>query len=123
MAKRTPLEIQVIGDDDEEENSTAVIHSTVSASGRFCPNKRSRRRINTGNTRQQGIYSNQFSYCFEIIWKSFSDDRRDSFTYPDCLWFSWYMDELYKERVLAWIGQKQIFSKKYVFVPIVHRWV
>ncbi|KAE8663377.1 sentrin-specific protease 1-like isoform X2 [Hibiscus syriacus] len=123
MPKRTPVEIQVIGDgeEEEEEDSTAVIHSTVSASGRFSPNKRSRRRINNGNTRQQGMLnSNQFSDCFEIIWKSFSDDRRDSFTYLDCLWFSWYMDELYKERVLAWIGRKQIFSKKYVFVPIVH---
>ena len=39
---------------------------------------------------------------------SFSEDKKTSFTYLDCLWFE----------VLTWI-QKDIISKKYVLVPIV----
>ncbi|TYI72415.1 hypothetical protein E1A91_D07G060500v1 [Gossypium mustelinum] len=117
MAKRKQLEIQFIGE-DEEGTSCTVTHSTVSASGRFLRNKR---RVNARNTRQQGMLnSKQFSDCFEKIWKIFPDNQRASFTYLDCLWFSWYMDELFKEKVLVWISRKHIFTKKYVFVPILH---
>ncbi|KAB2020284.1 hypothetical protein ES319_D07G058500v1 [Gossypium barbadense] len=117
MAKRKQLEIQFIGE-DEEGTSCTVTHSTVSASGRFLRNKR---RVNARNTRQQGMLnSKQFSDCFEKIWKIFPDNQRASFTYLDCLWFSWYMDELFKEKVLVWISRKHIFTEKYVFVPILH---
>ncbi|XP_022737803.1 probable ubiquitin-like-specific protease 2B isoform X2 [Durio zibethinus] len=119
MAKRRKLEMQIIHDDDEEESASAVTNSTFS--GGFSRSKRSQRRVRTGNSRQQGMLnSDLFSHCFENIWKSFSDNRRASFAYLDCLWFSLYMDESYKEKVLVWIRRKHIFSKKYVFVPIVH---
>ncbi|XVF08715.1 hypothetical protein REPUB_Repub07fG0027300 [Reevesia pubescens] len=122
MPKRRQLEIQIIDDDDEEEEEESASAATNSTgSGPFSYSKRSKSRVRTGNSRHQGMLnSDQFSHCFENIWKSFSDNTRASFTYLDCLWFSWYMDELYKEKVLVWIKRKHIFSKKYVFVPIVH---
>ncbi|KAK4602495.1 hypothetical protein RGQ29_011515 [Quercus rubra] len=49
---------------------------------------------------------------------SFSEDKKTSFTYLDCLWFELRRKSAYKTKVLTWI-RKDIFSKKYVLVPIV----
>ncbi|KAK4602497.1 hypothetical protein RGQ29_011517 [Quercus rubra] len=49
---------------------------------------------------------------------NFSEDKKTSFTYLDCLWFELHRKSAYKTKVLTWI-QKDIFSKKYVLVPIV----
>lgn len=48
-----------------------------------------------------------------------------SFTYLDPLWFCMYAnkDNERKASVLSWIKKKDIFSKKYVFVPIVMGYV
>ncbi|KAK4360468.1 hypothetical protein RND71_019420 [Anisodus tanguticus] len=53
------------------------------------------------------------------IWKGHPEDRRNAFTYLDSLWFSLYSERSQKAKVLNWITKKKIFSKKYVFVPIV----
>ncbi|XP_059441704.1 probable ubiquitin-like-specific protease 2A [Corylus avellana] len=53
------------------------------------------------------------------LWGSFSEDKRTSFTYLDCLWFHLYRRQPYKAKVLTWIKNKHIFSKKYVLVPII----
>ncbi|KAF3436821.1 hypothetical protein FNV43_RR19574 [Rhamnella rubrinervis] len=60
-----------------------------------------------------------FESYLENLWKSFSVDKRTSFTYLDCLWFTLYKRVSLKAKVLSWIEKKHIFSKKYVFVPIV----
>lgn len=53
------------------------------------------------------------------VWESFSEDRKRSFAYMDSLWFSLYRDASYRDKVLSWIDKKNIFTKAYVFVPIV----
>lgn len=53
------------------------------------------------------------------LWRNFPEDKMSDFTYLDCLWFSLYTEESYRGDVLSWIKNKHIFSKKYVFVPIV----
>ncbi|XP_021908880.1 probable ubiquitin-like-specific protease 2A [Carica papaya] len=63
--------------------------------------------------------SEAFSSYLEVLWRSFSDDKRTSFIYLDCLWFSLYKNASFRRNVLLWIKNKHIFSKKYVFVPIV----
>ncbi|KAF5730925.1 Cysteine proteinases superfamily protein putative isoform 1 [Tripterygium wilfordii] len=63
--------------------------------------------------------STTFESYFQNLWRSLPEDKRISFTYIDCLWFSLYMNISTKEKVLSWIKRKQIFSKKYVIVPIV----
>ncbi|OMO71713.1 Peptidase C48, SUMO/Sentrin/Ubl1 [Corchorus olitorius] len=105
---------------EAKENSISqLIHLCFLASCTY--SRRFKSRVRTGSSRQQGkLNSDQFSQCFESLWKSFSDDRRGLFTYFDCLWFSLYMEKLHKEKVLGWIKRKHIFSKKYVFVPIVY---
>lgn len=54
------------------------------------------------------------------MWKKLSVEEKNEFTYLDSLWFSLHAKGAQKEKVLSWIKKKDIFSKKYVFVPIVH---
>lgn len=65
------------------------------------------------------LLSSTFEIYFEFLWSGFSEDKRASFDYLDCLWFSLYKKAAYKSKVLTWIKDKSIFSKKYVLVPIV----
>ncbi|KAK9117432.1 hypothetical protein Sjap_016379 [Stephania japonica] len=67
----------------------------------------------------QKLDSNVFQCYLENLWKKLSKEKRTSFTYVDCLWFSLYRDQETKAKVLKWIKEKHIFSRKYVFVPIV----
>ncbi|KAL6569495.1 hypothetical protein OROMI_014009 [Orobanche minor] len=61
----------------------------------------------------------KFEFYLEIIWRRFTEEKRNMFTYLDSLWFFVYSKRPLKEKVLSWIKKKDIFSKKYVFVPIV----
>lgn len=56
------------------------------------------------------------------VWRGFSDEKKNSFVYLDCLWFSMYKSENHNIRssVFDSVKTKQIFSKKYVFLPIVY---
>ncbi|KAM3343000.1 hypothetical protein BC332_03539 [Capsicum chinense] len=71
------------------------------------------------NNSQKGLGSSKFELYLESIWKWHPEDRRNAFTYLDSLWFSLYSERSHKAKVLNWITKKKIFSKKYVFVPIV----
>lgn len=56
------------------------------------------------------------------LWRGLSDEKKNSFVYLDCLWFTMYKSENPRIRssVFESIKKKQIFSKKYVFLPIVY---
>lgn len=102
-------------EDDKEAIECEVVRPSL---GR----DRLRRKFSCGNEifPQQGMMdTHTFQCCFENLWKSLSDEKRASFAYLDCLWFSLYLKTYSKEKVLEWIKKKQIFSKKYVIVPIV----
>lgn len=60
-----------------------------------------------------------FEQYMESLWKSFSEDQKTQCAYLDSLWFSLYRKASNRPKVLTWIKQKRILSKKYVFVPIV----
>ncbi|KAJ7956098.1 Ubiquitin-like-specific protease 1D [Quillaja saponaria] len=81
--------------------------------------KRRSNRENAVSGQKKMLDSTVFEGYLEKLWMSFSEDKRSSFTYLDCLWFHLYKDSSYKAKVLTWIKNKHIFSKKYVFVPIV----
>ncbi|XP_059442580.1 probable ubiquitin-like-specific protease 2A [Corylus avellana] len=92
----------------------------------FPRGQRSKRRANIkyAISKQKKLDSGAFGCHFEKLWGSFSEDKRTSFTYLDCLWFYLYRRQPYKAKVLTWIKKKHIFSKKYVLVPIIcwHHW-
>ncbi|KAA3486042.1 putative ubiquitin-like-specific protease 2A isoform X2 [Gossypium australe] len=56
---------------------------------------------------------------FRTLWSRLPSDKRDLFTRLDCQWFAWYRKASYREKVLSWVKRKEIFSTKYVLIPIV----
>lgn len=94
--------------------------STIS--GTFPRRTRSKRKLKLKNAiskPMKKLDTNDFEFYIENLWRDFSDDKRNSFTYLDSLWYSLYTKESSKAKVLEWIKRKHIFSKKYIFVPIV----
>ncbi|XP_048329583.2 uncharacterized protein LOC107418168 isoform X2 [Ziziphus jujuba] len=69
--------------------------------------------------RTSKLDSGIFECYLENLWRSFPEDQRTSCTYFDCLWFTLYKKVPQRSKLLSWIKKKRIFSKKYVFVPIV----
>ncbi|KAB1996524.1 hypothetical protein ES319_D13G237700v1 [Gossypium barbadense] len=63
--------------------------------------------------------SGSFECYLETLWSRLPADKRDLFTRLDCQWFAWYRKASYREKVLSWVKRKEIFSMKYVLVPIV----
>ncbi|XP_027119597.1 probable ubiquitin-like-specific protease 2A isoform X2 [Coffea arabica] len=70
-------------------------------------------------TKYRKLDSKTFEGYLEDIWSRISEEQRNSFVYLDSLWFSLYMQSPFKEKVLNWVKRKNIFSKKYIMVPIV----
>ena len=70
---------------------------------------------NSGKFKGIGVWKLLTGFVNEV---SYSEDKKTSFTYLDCLWFELHRKSAYKTKVLTWI-RKDIFSKKYVLVPIV----
>lgn len=68
---------------------------------------------------KEKLNSRVFDNFLAKVWESFSEDRKRSFAYMDSLWFSLYRNASYRDKVLSWIDKKNIFTKAYVFVPIV----
>ncbi|XP_056697270.1 uncharacterized protein [Spinacia oleracea] len=61
--------------------------------------------------------SGTFDENMETIWRSFSQDKRAVFTHLESFYFNSYINR--PTRALELIRKKEIFSKKYVLVPIV----
>uniref|UniRef100_A0A2P2JAB8 Ubiquitin-like protease family profile domain-containing protein n=1 Tax=Rhizophora mucronata TaxID=61149 RepID=A0A2P2JAB8_RHIMU len=97
--------------------------SSLHVSEAFSHHGQSRRMFKSKNARsklKKELDTAAFECYLETLWRSFSEDKKMSFTYLDCLWFAAYMNTYSKKNVLAWIKGKHIFSKKYVLVPIVY---
>ncbi|PVH33958.1 hypothetical protein PAHAL_8G109400 [Panicum hallii] len=55
----------------------------------------------------------------EDLWKHIDEDKKSAYAYFDSLWFNMYYCGRNIPNVLKWIKAKRIFSRQYVFVPIV----
>ncbi|KAM3311791.1 hypothetical protein ACQJBY_032041 [Aegilops geniculata] len=62
-----------------------------------------------------------FDLYMENLWKRTDEDQKNACAYLDPLWFNSYVngDKEQKSRILRWTKKLKIFSRKYVFVPIV----
>lgn len=88
----------------------------------FCAAAGTNRRRNHNSTfskHPNTLDTDKFECCFRNIWRDLSEDKKASFTFMDSLWFTLYMRESSREKVLKWIKKECIFSKKYVVIPIV----
>ncbi|MED6108565.1 hypothetical protein PIB30_025388 [Stylosanthes scabra] len=68
---------------------------------------------------REKLDSGSFDAYLEKIWWGLSEEKKRRCTYFDSLWFSLYRTDSSKGKVLSWIKKAHIFSKAYVFVPIV----
>ncbi|KAE8776082.1 Ubiquitin-like-specific protease 2 [Hordeum vulgare] len=62
-----------------------------------------------------------FDLYMEDLWKRTDEDQKNAYAYLDPLWFNSYVNggNEQKSRILRWTKKLKIFSRKYVFVPIV----
>ncbi|XP_057780605.1 probable ubiquitin-like-specific protease 2B [Salvia miltiorrhiza] len=100
---------------ETEESDCVVIYTSV-CNGRVLR----RPRGSTTEGQETGkLSSGKFEIHIENMWRKLSEEEKKGFTYLDSLWFSLHAKGTHKTKVLSWIKKKDIFSKKYVFVPIV----
>ena len=70
------------------------------------------------------LYSNCcYDFLHRDLWKNIDEDKKSAYAYFDSLWFYMYYCGQNIPNVLKWIKAKRIFSRQYVFVPIVCWWV
>ncbi|KAL0428890.1 UNVERIFIED_CONTAM: hypothetical protein Sradi_0515000 [Sesamum radiatum] len=81
--------------------------------------KRAAEPSDSEDTCKRSLHSLTIEEAEVSVWRRFTEERKNVFTYLDSLWFSLYTKEPLKTKVLSWIKRKDIFSKTYVFVPIV----
>ena len=62
---------------------------------------------NSGKFKGIGLWKLPSGFVNEV---SFSEDKKTSFTYLDCLWFKLHRKSAYETKVLTWI-QKDIFQR------------
>ncbi|XP_031283367.1 uncharacterized protein LOC116142052 [Pistacia vera] len=90
--------------------------------GSKCKGAANQRRSNRRLANRMGggmLSSSMFDLHMGKLWRSFKGDNLHNFITLDCMWFFIYTEEVYKWNVLKWIDELNIFSRKYVFIPIV----
>ncbi|TKW00331.2 hypothetical protein SEVIR_8G099500v4 [Setaria viridis] len=68
---------------------------------------------------QDKLNTDIFELYMEDLWKHIDEDKKSAYAYFDSLWFNMYYRGRNIPNVLKWIKAKRIFSRQYVFVPIV----
>lgn len=68
---------------------------------------------------QDKLNTDIFELYMEDLWKNIDEDKKSAYAYFDSLWFYMYYCGQNIPNVLKWIKAKRIFSRQYVFVPIV----
>ncbi|CAM0874857.1 unnamed protein product [Alopecurus aequalis] len=122
------------GDDEEcksERSPTSTMETmkTPGSSKNVLPScgddllpKRSSKRIansKRGKMNTDKLDTDIFELYMEDLWKRIGEDKKSAYAYFDSLWFNMYNSGNNKSTVLKWIKAKKIFSRQYVFVPIV----
>ncbi|CAD6257261.1 unnamed protein product [Miscanthus lutarioriparius] len=118
-------------DECQSKRSRTSRTTTLKTSGRpknvlpsFYANLPQRRVSRHGTSRrneanQDKLNTDIFELYMEDLWKHIDEDKKSAYAYLDSLWFNMYYHESNKPNVLKWIKSKRIFSRQYVFVPIV----
>ncbi|KAM0822668.1 hypothetical protein ACQ4PT_071355 [Festuca glaucescens] len=99
-----------------QEAKTSRGLKNASPSLHLPPNKRSSKRHKTNKDK---LDTEIFELCMEDVWTCIDLEKMSDYAYFDSLWFNIYTNENDKSNVLRWIKAKKIFTRRYVFVPIV----
>uniref|UniRef100_A0A0E0F3N4 Ubiquitin-like protease family profile domain-containing protein n=1 Tax=Oryza meridionalis TaxID=40149 RepID=A0A0E0F3N4_9ORYZ len=85
------------------------------------PNRRTLRTASSNRDKKNKdkLDTEIFELYLEDLWKDIDEEKRSAYAYFDSLWFHMYTSGHNKSNVLKWIKAKKVFSRQYVFVPIV----
>uniref|UniRef100_A0A0A9GDP1 Ubiquitin-like protease family profile domain-containing protein n=1 Tax=Arundo donax TaxID=35708 RepID=A0A0A9GDP1_ARUDO len=128
-----PIDLDSDKDVEESKSKRPRTHrtTTVKTSGSsknvlpsFYDNVSQNRSLRNATSRrnkanQDKLDTDIFELYMEDLWKRIDEDKKSAYAYFDSLWFNMYNSGLNKLNVLKWIKAKRIFSRQYVFVPIV----
>ncbi|XP_051229430.1 probable ubiquitin-like-specific protease 2B [Lolium perenne] len=135
-SRRDPEIVNLDSDDDDNvdvsqnkqsqtsrglEEKTSQIMKNGLHSFELPPKKRLIRNTSSkrSETNKDKLDTKIFELCMEDVWTCIDPEKESEYAYFDSLWFNTYMNGNDKSDVLRWIKAKKIFSRRYVFVPIV----
>ncbi|CAM0874854.1 unnamed protein product [Alopecurus aequalis] len=107
--------IDLDGEDEcKSKRSRASSRPAVKGSNRIASSRRDK-------TNQDKLDTCIFDLYMEDLWKQIDEDKKSAYAYLDSLWFSSYVNASgeKKLKILKWTKSLKIFSRQYVFVPIV----
>ncbi|XP_044974091.1 probable ubiquitin-like-specific protease 2B [Hordeum vulgare subsp. vulgare] len=71
-------------------------------------------------TKKEKLDTDTFELCMEDVWSCMGiQEKKKEYAYLNSLWFTMYTKWDNKSRILKWIKAKKIFTRRYVFVPII----
>jgi hypothetical protein len=60
-----------------------------------------------------------YNFVHRDLWERIDEDKKSAYAYFDSMWFYMYNSGNNEPNILKWIKAKKIFSRRYVFVPII----
>ncbi|XP_047944100.1 uncharacterized protein LOC125190755 isoform X2 [Salvia hispanica] len=103
-----------------KQDESSAVEVTVPKNIHRRGHARQSRSSNCTITTERGKLDSGRFLCYLMhIWDGLPEEKVESATYFDPLWFEMYANRDKRANVLSWIKEKDILSKKCVFVPIV----
>uniref|UniRef100_A0A8I6XUL1 Ubiquitin-like protease family profile domain-containing protein n=2 Tax=Hordeum vulgare subsp. vulgare TaxID=112509 RepID=A0A8I6XUL1_HORVV len=85
------------------------------------PNISNHSTYNVKDKTNKGMLDDEiFELYMEDLWTGIDPEKKSNYVYLDSLWFDMYINGKHKSKVLKWVKAKKIFTRRYVFVPIVY---
>ncbi|XBI32333.1 hypothetical protein VPH35_055797 [Triticum aestivum] len=85
------------------------------------PKKSKHSTYNLRDKTSKGMLDDEiFEMYMEDLWKGIDPEKKSDYAYLDSLWFDMYITGKHKSKVLKWVKAKKIFTRRYVFIPIVY---
>ncbi|KAI5002194.1 hypothetical protein ZWY2020_026844 [Hordeum vulgare] len=85
------------------------------------PNISNHSTYNVKDKTNKGMLDDEiFELYMEDLWTGIDPEKKSDYVYLDSLWFDMYINGKHKSKVLKWVKAKKIFTRRYVFVPIVY---
>ncbi|MQL98710.1 hypothetical protein Taro_031426, partial [Colocasia esculenta] len=101
-----------------EKEVVSKVHGSSASHDLLSKRKKGMEDIYKSSKEPQKLNTNDFQSHIQYLWSIFSTEELDSFDYFDCLWFTYSMKSSTQGKVASWIKHKNVFTKKYTFVPI-----
>ncbi|XBI22135.1 hypothetical protein VPH35_063188 [Triticum aestivum] len=85
------------------------------------PNISNHSTYNVRDKTSKGMLGDEiFELYMEGLWMGIHPEKKSDYAYLDSLWFDMYIIGKHKSKVLKCVKAKKIFTRRYVFVPIVY---